>query len=126
MHEEDVAEEEHERPVDERLELAHGVRETERLPLVDILDAHAELPAVAEGADDLEPEMPDHDDHAAHPEIPQAFDLVLEERLPEDREDGLRIALAEGQEARALAGGKDDAEQRGSGLAHGATIIPAR
>jgi hypothetical protein len=60
-----------------------------------------------------------------HAELPEAFDLVLEQRLPEDRQDGLRIPLAEGLETRSLAGGEDHPESV-RGRAHGATIIPAR
>ena len=64
--------------------------------------------------------------HAAHAELAQALDLVLEQRLAEDRQDRLGVALAEGLHARALAGGEDHAEHRRVGVAHGSTIIPAR
>jgi len=129
VHEDDVAQEEHEGPVDALLELAHRVGDAERRALVDVLDRHAEAPAVAQATHDLVAQVPDHDEHALHPEVAQALDLVLDERLAQHREHGLGEVLGEGRDARALSRGEDDAEQvgsRGCRCAHGSTIIRAR
>ena len=111
VHEEDVAEEQHEGAVDRPLELADRVRDAERRPLIDVLDLDAELAAVAERAHDLEAEVADDDDDAPHADVAQALDLVLQQRLAERSAGSASGSRSlNGLDARALAGGEDHAE----------------
>jgi hypothetical protein len=125
VHEEDIAQEEHEGAVDEILELGQGVRDAERWALVDELDLHAQIASVSEGAHDLEPQVADDDDHPADADIVHALDLMLQERLTQDGKNRFRVPFAEGMKPRPFSGGEDHAEQGRVGAAHGARIIPA-
>ena len=95
-----------------RLERADRVREAERAFLLDEVDPHAVVRAVAEETGDLVAEVTDDDVDVGDAAVAHHLDLVGEQRPVQDRQDRLGAALRERIHPRALAGREDDADHR--------------
>ena len=99
-------------PLQERFRNEHGVREAERIALLDVGELGSEPGAVAQRLPDLVFRLADDDPDAPDPGGHDGLDPVEEHRLVRDRDELLRPRVGERTQTGALAAGEDEALHR--------------